>query len=457
MNALSANTMGLNEPKRLDLSAPDIQNAVSILIAHEHALCRGDEDAADELLADLEPHLRRLDWPQNEWLRGLSGDLHMLNDEEVLEPSEQSREEYREALRNAWRVGTNIPSDSNDLLALLRKEQDILTSGMVSFGRAGAYRSLGFPQLALEFGLNAVRLEPDGLNGLIYQTSLLEDLRIRGEVKRATDLGLRLLNSSLTLPMIVLAAVATLHLIAIRLPEEEGRPLLGQARRRVESLLKHPGLDKMILAPALLLQGNLYWALRRNAEAQRFFSDAIRLDPEDDVPYVAMGLLLQQNGDPKGASYFERVIEKGTELAMPFLGLAQYALSDRNYQACRKLSSQALAHAKEDRSRGMANALIGLAIFHEHGPTEEAREYLRVGVTLYPENEALCRSYDEVERAYREKRPREAWNIPAPNAASLVPIYSPEMALRSRSVLGYGLNDLAENQRQARMRLPIAA
>ena len=457
MIAPSASTMDLNEPKLLDLSAPSLQDAVNILVAHEHALCRGDEDAADELLADLEPHLRRLDWAQNEWLRGLSGDLHMLNDEEVLEANTQGKEEYRETLRKAWRFEASAPSDANDLLALLRKEQDIFTRGMVSFGRANAYRSLGFRQLALEFGLNAVRMEPDGLNRLIYQTFLLEDLRIQGEVKRATDLGLQLLDSPLGLPMIVLAAVATLHLIAIRLPEEEARPLLGQARRRVESLLTHPSLDKVILASALLLQGNIYWTLRRNAEAQRFFRDAIRLDPEDVIPYVAMGLLLQQNGDPKGVIYFERAIEKHTELAMPFLGLAQYALSARNYQECERLSLQALAHAKDDRSRGMANALVGLAIFHEHGPTEEAREYLRHGMTLYPENEAIHRNYDEVKRAYNEKRPREAWNIPAPNVASLVPIYRPEMTLKSRIILGYGLDDLADKQRQAGMQLPIAA
>ncbi len=164
MTAPSANTMDLNEPKPLDLSAPSLQDAVNILIAHEHALCRGDEDAADELLADLEPHLRRLNWAQNEWLRGLSGDLHMLNDDETLEANEQSAEEYREALRNVWGLGNGAPNDANTLLGLLRKEQDFLTRDMVSFGRASAYRSLGFTQLALEFSRNAVSLDPKNLN-----------------------------------------------------------------------------------------------------------------------------------------------------------------------------------------------------------------------------------------------------------------------------------------------------
>jgi tetratricopeptide (TPR) repeat protein len=173
MTAPSANTMDLNEPKPLDLSDPDLQDAVNILIAHEHALCRGDEDAADELLADLEPHLCRLNWAQNEWLRGLSGDLHMLNDEEVLEPNEQSGEEYRKALRNVWGLGESAPNDANNLLALLRKEQDVLTRDMVSFGRASAYRSLGFPQLAREFSRNAVRLDP---NNLDYHALLSEGL-----------------------------------------------------------------------------------------------------------------------------------------------------------------------------------------------------------------------------------------------------------------------------------------
>lgn len=449
--------MELTDSETLDLGAADLQDAVNILVAHEHALCRGDEDAADELLADLEPHLRRLNWTQNEWLRGLSGDLHMLNDDEVLEPSEQHGDEYREALRKGWNPRGTTLSDANGLLALLRKEQNILTRDMVSFGRAGAYRSLGFPQLALEFSLNAVRLASNHLNRLIYQTFLLEDWRVQGEVERATGLGIQLLNSSLDLPMIVLAAVASLHLIAIRLPAEEGRPLLGKARRRVETLLKQPGLDRMILASALLLQGNICWALRRNAEAQRFFSAAIRLNTEDDIPYVAMGLLLQQSGDPEGASYFERAIENGTELVMPLLGLAQYALLDKNYDECRRLSSQALVHAKDDRSRGMADALIGLAIFHEYGPIEEARKYLQDGATLYPENEALRRNYDEVEKAHYENRPREAWDVPAPSVASLIPIYSPEMALRSRSFLGYGLNNLARDQRQTGASLSMAA
>lgn len=457
MTAPFANTMDLNKPKLLDLSTPYLQNAVNILIAHEHALCRGDEDAADELLADLEPHLRRLNWAQNEWLRGLSGDLHMLNDDETLEANEQSAEEYREALRNVWGLGKSVPNDANRLLALLRKEQDVLTRAMVSFGRASAYRSLGFPQLALEFSQNAARLEPDNL---IYQTFLLEDWRIQGEFRRAIDLGLRLLDVPLDIPMIPLTAVATLHLIAIRLPEEEGRPLLGRARKRVETLLKQPGLQKMFLASALLLQGNIYWALRRNRDAQRFFDEAIRLEPEDNTPYVAMGLLFQQSNDPKGAFYFQRAIEQGTEMAIPFLGLAQYALLDKNYEECRRLSLQALARAKDDRSRGMANALVGLAIFYEYGPTEEARERLRTGAALYPENEAARRNYDEVEKAYQEKRPPEAWRssdtlIPA--VTSLISVYDYDTGLRGRSVWDYGLSGVADNQRQAGLQLQTAA
>ncbi len=111
--------LGSNEPTRSDLSAPSLQDAITLLIAHEYALCRGDEDTADELLADLEPHLRRLDWAQNEWLRGLSGDLHMLNNEEVLESNPYSSSEYGRLIAEAW---VSVANDPDSLLRLLRFE-----------------------------------------------------------------------------------------------------------------------------------------------------------------------------------------------------------------------------------------------------------------------------------------------------------------------------------------------
>jgi hypothetical protein len=52
-----------------------LRKAVCVLLEHELAVRQGNEDVADELLADLETHLRGLTGEQNEWLRNLSGDL----------------------------------------------------------------------------------------------------------------------------------------------------------------------------------------------------------------------------------------------------------------------------------------------------------------------------------------------------------------------------------------------
>ena len=201
MNVPSANTMDLNETKLLDLSAPDLQDAVNILIAHEHALCRGDEGAADELLADLEPHLRRLNRAQNEWLRGLSGDLHMLNDEETSLDNPHPDGDYWALMAEAW---DGVEEDPDRFLKLLRFKQKTFLPEGVAYTRGRAYSIFGFPKVGAVFMHRASELAPQQPYYRMALLTLLNHQSLSDELDKELS---EILATSTTDPDLVVMAV----------------------------------------------------------------------------------------------------------------------------------------------------------------------------------------------------------------------------------------------------------
>jgi hypothetical protein len=134
---------------------------------HElNATGAGDSEEADLLRDEMDRPYSELSYEEVERLRGLSADLHMLDDSELYEPLqpgedpvERSPERLMERFRDAWTQG-----DAETALTVMRLGPLPLDQAQIAYLRAEAYEQLGHPDTALFFAQYAAQLAPeDGL------------------------------------------------------------------------------------------------------------------------------------------------------------------------------------------------------------------------------------------------------------------------------------------------------
>lgn len=117
---------------------------------------KGDSEEADAIRVAMEPLWRHLSPEEIDRLDGLSADIYMLQDDEILTPFDQSKEELGQALREAVQK-----EQWEAILSLLRHEVPGLTQETRALYRAKAYDYLGHAEVSMAFLTYALRLAPD--------------------------------------------------------------------------------------------------------------------------------------------------------------------------------------------------------------------------------------------------------------------------------------------------------
>ncbi len=404
MNAPSANTLDLNEPKPLDLSAPSLQDAVNILIAHEHALCRGDEDAADELLADLEPHLRRLNWAQNEWLRGVSGDLHMLNDEETSEDNRYPADEYWTLMAETW---ANIEDDPDRFLRLLRFKQNRFSPAKVAYARGRAYSILGFLNVGTVFMRRASELDPQQP----YYKMALMTLLNRQEWSDELDTELKgILAGSTTDPDLLVVAATLSFTRAVKASADVARAYLGEMRQKLQRIFDQNPLETLNPSTAFMglhTLGSIQDKLKRPAAAQELYRQALRINPQDQAVRVSLALSLLQSNETEAFQLFSQVASEGTPFEIAYLFAAKYAGEQGLFADAAVMAEKALTITKNTTVRAYAYEFLAISEAEVNGSTDKAREYFSEALRLAPDNANIQNNYNlfQAEAGWTEAQP----------------------------------------------------
>ena len=154
-----------------------------LLIQVQHAICQGDNQATNRLCEASEDLGQSLSLAEIQWLQWLSSDLEMLCGEEMLQPAEQTQEEYAQSLVQAW---LTIEEQPEKILALLRRNHGYLSQSRVAYARAWAYGILGYKPLRHVFLQCASTLEPENF---AYKIFLLDEAKTRGDLIQALQLA----------------------------------------------------------------------------------------------------------------------------------------------------------------------------------------------------------------------------------------------------------------------------
>ena len=382
--------MDLNDSKSLDLSAPNLQDAVNILIDHEHALCRGDEDAADELLADLEPHLRCLNRPQNEWLRGLSGDLHMLNNEETSENNPYSSEEYWKLMAEAW---INIEDNAGEFLRLLRFRQERFSLPGVAYARGRAYSILGFLNVGTVFTRLASGLDPLQCHYKMALLTLLNQQERSDELD--TELKEMLVDPAAD-PDMVVVAVTFSFVRAVKTSLGLSRIYLGGLRRTLQRAFDQKPPEAMKPATAFMglhTLGSIQDRLSRPAKAQELYRQALRINPQDQTVRVSLALSLLQTDAAEAFQIFSQVAAEGTLFEVAYLFAAKHAGEQGQFADAAAMAEQVITIAGNPLAVAYAHEFLAISEAGLNGPTDKAREHFDEALRLAPDNTNIRSNY----------------------------------------------------------------
>ncbi|HEY7119591.1 MAG TPA: hypothetical protein VH475_23570 [Tepidisphaeraceae bacterium] len=256
-----------------------------------------EADSVRERMDGPERHLNR--WEMNR-LNGLSADLYMVRDEEVLEqpPAAQSQAELRQLIQEYERW-----NDWDSVLALLRRRPPLVSEEAVAFTRARAYAAVGQHAAALQFFEHAMKRWPTSAD---FQALHLSMLKKAGKEREAIDLGERYSSSPSTAPVLLIAAAATRFDISGTTEVQGVLGLLTRALRLSRDSSTAAPTDYLVLAhllraQCLLLTGN-------PEEAIKSLNEALFLRPGDAAVQEARDVVLASRSSEIPES-FRRALE----------------------------------------------------------------------------------------------------------------------------------------------------
>jgi len=377
------------------------------LVQIQHAICRGDNQTSDRLCDASEDLGQHLSVAEIQWLQWLSSDLEMLCGEELLQPSDQSYNEYNNDLAQAWLHMQQYPEK---ILRLLRKSHNQMPLDRVAYARARAYGSLGYRNLFFEFMRAASQLAP---THMAYKVFLLDELKNQGRFDEVWALADAVLNDPLSSPFLVFQAAATVYMFTSTMSQDQSRPVLGRLRKGVQHVFdqnSNSNLEPNVATFGFLLWAGILEGLNRKSEAKDRYIQAMKTAPQDDAPLLALGSLLFDTRRDEALSLYERAVKLGTGYALPYLLLASRELNNHNYQGCTDLAEQVLAMANTPDVRARALELLALSEMEAVGPVDSVLRNLGEAVSLAPKSDSIRQNYETALRMHndhsREQEPQ---------------------------------------------------
>lgn len=399
MSNITANAQFADNPAFLEY-----QDA---LVQIQHAICRGDTQMADHLCDASEDLGQSLSVAEIQWLQWLSSDLEMLCNQELLQPVEQTEDEYARSMTQAW---LDIEEDPERVLKLLRYNRSFLAQSRVAYARARAYEILGYRGLKREFLRCAAHLAPENA---VYKLLLVDEAASRDDLPEVLELVEGLFTSPASTPIMSLTAAGSAFMCMQSLSPAEARPVLGRLRGQVERVFNQGrgnGLEPRVEVFGLLLLGGIFEKLNRRSAATECYRQAHGLDANDCAALIALGGVLLDSKKEEAFALFEQAVALNTRFSLPYLCLAANELNSGNYDRAARLAEQTLTLQTPVRVQAYAHEVLGLANLGAGGISDGAIHHLGEAVSLAPESRWLRENYEEALDMYNHRS--ESQSVP---------------------------------------------
>ena len=247
----------------------------SVLIRlHEEMMDGAESSEADRLRDGLDALDRDLTQFQRDYLRGLSGDLYQLEDDEVflrVSPEERLGDRFESAVQRSL-----IREDYRELLRLIRTEESPYADEQRAYLRGLGYAGLDRHAAAFLFMRRAAR------SGKLVHQYLALDYLVRSDAKEAAAVGWRIIDSEEAEDALRVQAAWAVIVPTREMPDEDARELWARIARYLPPYLSGESarrLPRPVLALGLLTAALCHELLGNVRDAIRYYIEGFFADP----------------------------------------------------------------------------------------------------------------------------------------------------------------------------------
>jgi tetratricopeptide (TPR) repeat protein len=369
-----------------------------------YLLLEGQEHAPEILAAEdrMTVLWEKLDEVQRRSLNGMGSDLNWIRRQ--CEPPPKGRKEPKEvtATEQQELVAAIGSKDWHKTLHYLRLCAPMFPIVTLAYLRGRAYEAIGLSSYASVFYGQAADLDPANA-----------DIGLKALSTASPTIALRRAEKIIALPLTYPPAVLALATATILQRTETDD--ISVDRQRFSALLNDV-VKRLQLEPANEARTIAYQAAASGFEiigeltaAVRCLDEGLTLSPNNDDLLVLKGLLLYGSQTDQAVEAFAKVTQQGTPNVWPYLFLAHYHLSNKNYGASLEMGREAWARATGNLEQAQLLEWQAICLAELHYPAEMVRSIFQQAVSLNPSNDWITKNLAAFDAVAETKE--SAWHI----------------------------------------------
>lgn len=287
------------------------ESEAALIRLHEAMLAQDDSPEVDLLRDELDVLDHDLSPAQRAYLRGLSGDLYQLEDDEVflhVDSEERLVEGFERTVQRAL-----LHSNFAHLLHLIRTDESPFDDERRAYLRGLAYAGLGRYAPAFLFMQRAAR------SGKLVHEYLMLDYLIRLDVNKAAEVGREIIDRPDTPEAMCVQAAWAVVLPTREMPDKLARATWEWATRYLPALVegeRSRSLPRSVLALGLLTLALCHELLGNSSAAVRYYLEGFFVDPGNSSVVDALRAHLPNDQLASIIGKVEPVVERS---GLPFI------------------------------------------------------------------------------------------------------------------------------------------
>ncbi len=347
---------------------------------------KGDSAEADSIRDEMDEPWAQLQRVEIERLEGLSEDLYLYAADRK---DREAARRFHALLLSALQRPV-AREDWELLLGALRESEGLFPAPEVYYFKARAWDALGDPETALWFLEKSVEVGAGDPNIRYLYLTQLAKLRF----EQALEQSRRISKAGDEFPPELLFKAGEILLLDAerqqRSDPEKYKVCVETFTKSLERAqrLKKP-LPKSMVSGAFILLGLCRKRLGSAEQAERFYSESLKEDPENAAALVARGMLNYGIKTEQAVADFRHAVKLGEKLVWPYFFLAHYELGAKKYAEALSLCTEAARRTRDPDVLGNVMLWRAIAAFELNGNAHELRASLWHASSLAPRNPSI--------------------------------------------------------------------
>jgi len=313
---------------------------------------------------------------------GLSADLYSLLDKEQTAncETEGTRDEIAKRLQNA-----HGSSDWLELLRLLRLQSGMMERSVVDYMRFRCWSQLGYPEVALAFIKNAIRLDPEDSAYKHFALKLVNRMKDWDSLAQFADQYAADCPADIG---VLIAVGESYHDLAVHNRDQSYNKKAVEYLKRGLETTDTSGIRESQFASAVVALAFALLHLERREESVRLLDSWITRCSENPEFLAARGMVHLTVDYVSSIRDFEHAVNHRTKSVLPYLEYSNWLLHEGKFSEAIRVAKNGLDYVKRASDQAKLLHLMGIGSAYS-GKAREAVCLMTEARQLDPTDQGL--------------------------------------------------------------------